>query len=328
MISEKLKEEIDINLKNKKQTMLFLNRRGYSTFIMCRDCGYTAKCKNCNISLTYHKFENKLKCHYCGFEINTLQECPECKSKNIKYFGTGTQKLEDEVHNFFPEATTIRMDIDTVTKKNSHEEILNKFKNENIDILLGTQMIVKGHHFPKVTLVGVIAADSSLNLDDYRAVERTFQTIVQVAGRAGREKEKGRVIIQTYNPDSYAITMAKNQDYVSFYNTEIALRKVLKYPPFCDIILIRFSGKDLNEIVKYSKIFYNNLKKYINGKNGIVYEPVPAPIDKIKNKYRWRIIIKGKVNNSMIEAINLSFNGTENIKYTSITVDINPNNMN
>lgn len=153
MISRRLKEELEINLKNKKQTLLFLNRRGYSTFVMCRDCGYTAKCKNCNISLTYHKFENKLKCHYCGFETRALTECPKCKSKNIKYFGTGTQKLEDEVKNLFPGISTIRMDIDTVTKKNSHEEILNKFKNENIDVLIGTQMIVKGHHFPNVTLV-------------------------------------------------------------------------------------------------------------------------------------------------------------------------------
>lgn len=153
MISERLKLEIEKNLENKKQTILFLNRRGYSTFVMCRDCGYTAKCKNCNISLTYHKFENKLKCHYCGYEINSLKFCPECNSENIKYFGTGTQKLEDEIKKVFPNASTIRMDIDTVTKKNSHEEILNKFKNENIDILIGTQMVVKGHHFPNVTLV-------------------------------------------------------------------------------------------------------------------------------------------------------------------------------
>ena len=153
MISVSLQNEIEENIKNKKQTILFLNRRGYSTFVMCRDCGYVAKCKNCNISLTYHKFENKLKCHYCGFEMNSLKECPECKSKNIKYFGTGTQKLETEIKKLFPEVSTIRMDIDTVTKKNSHEEILNKFKEENIDILIGTQMIVKGHHFPNVTLV-------------------------------------------------------------------------------------------------------------------------------------------------------------------------------
>ena len=153
MISFKLQDEINKNLENKKQTILFLNRRGYSTFVMCRECGYVAKCKNCNISLTYHMSENKLKCHYCGYETSVIKECPECHSNKVKYFGTGTQKLENEVHKLFPNANTIRMDLDTVTKKNSHEEILNKFKNENIDILIGTQMIVKGHHFPNVTLV-------------------------------------------------------------------------------------------------------------------------------------------------------------------------------
>lgn len=181
MLSFKLQEEIQKNLDAKKQTILFLNRRGYSTFLMCRDCGYVFKCKNCNISLTYHKFENKLKCHYCGFEENVPTLCDECKSSKVKYFGTGTQKLEEEVQKLFPTASTIRMDIDTVTKKNSHEEILNKFKNENIDILIGTQMVVKGHHFPNVTLVGAIAADGILNMEDYRAPERTFQTLVQVA---------------------------------------------------------------------------------------------------------------------------------------------------
>ena len=209
MLSTKLYGEIEQNLKQHRQTILFLNRRGFSTFIMCRECGYTVKCKNCNISMTYHKTENKLKCHYCGYEENVVTVCPECHSTKIRYFGTGTQKLEQEINKLFPEASTIRMDIDTVTKKNSHEEILNKFKNENIDILIGTQMVVKGHHFPNVTLVGVIAADSSLNIDDYRANERTFQILTQVAGRAGREQLDGKVIIQTYNPDNFSIICAQ-----------------------------------------------------------------------------------------------------------------------
>jgi len=252
MLSFKLQEEIQKNLRNKKQTILFLNRRGYSTFLLCRDCGYVFKCKNCNISLTYHKFDNKLKCHYCGFEQTVPSTCPECGGNKVKYFGTGTQKLEEEIHKLFPDATTIRMDIDTVTKKNSHETILNKFKNEKIDILIGTQMIVKGHHFPNVTLVGVIAADGILNMEDYKAPEKTFQTIVQVAGRSGRE-EPGRVIIQTYNPDHYAIIHSKAQDYQGFYKTEIPLRKMLKYPPFCDIILIRFQGTNLKELIDISR---------------------------------------------------------------------------
>ena len=228
MLSYKLHDAIEQNLKEKRQTILFLNRRGYSTFIMCRDCGYTVKCKNCNISMTYHRTENKLKCHYCGYEENVVTVCPECHSTKIRYFGTGTQKLEQEINKIFPTASTIRMDIDTVTKKNSHEEILKKFRDENIDILIGTQMVVKGHHFPNVTLVGVIAADSSLNIDDYRANERTFQILTQVAGRAGREKLPGNVIIQTYNPDNFAILCAKQQNYEMFYNTEIVCTKHFK----------------------------------------------------------------------------------------------------
>ena len=256
MLSFDLYQAIEQNLKDKLQTILFLNRRGYSTFIMCRNCGYTVKCKNCNISMTYHSYENKLKCHYCGYEEKVVTKCPECGSDKIRYFGTGTQKLEQEILKQFPQAKTIRMDVDTVTKKNSHEQILNKFKNDGIDILIGTQMVVKGHHFPNVTLVGVIAADSSLNIDDYRANERTFQILTQVAGRAGREKIQGNVIIQTYNPDSFSIQCAKEQNYHKFYNTEIVLREQLKYPPFCDIIVIGFNGTDEKQIQEISQKTY------------------------------------------------------------------------
>lgn len=329
MISLKLQDEINKNIEKKKQTILFLNRRGYSTFIMCRDCGYVAKCKNCNISLTYHMSENKLKCHYCGYETSSIKECPECQSKKVKYFGTGTQKLENEVHKLFPNASTIRMDLDTVTKKNSHEEILNKFKDENIDILIGTQMIVKGHHFPKVTLVGVVSADSSLNMDDYRAVERTFQTLVQVSGRAGRE-ENGNVIIQTYNPDHYAIIDAQKQDYDMFYKQEIDLRKMLKYPPFYDIILISFSGKNLNQIKNISSLVHKRLL-LVQNDNMYIYKPVPSPIDKIQNNYRWRIIIKStKVTSKVLDIINYAINDEKikKCKETKIVVDISPNTMN
>lgn len=248
MLSMDLYNAIEENLKQKRQTILFLNRRGYSTFIMCRNCGYTVQCKNCNISMTYHSYEKKLKCHYCGYEEKVVTVCPECHSDKIRYFGTGTQKLEQEINKQFPNAKTIRMDIDTVTKKNSHEEILNRFKNENIDILIGTQMVVKGHHFPNVTLVGVIAADSSLNMDDYRANERTFQILTQVAGRAGRENLPGKVIVQSYNPENFSIQCAKKQNYENFYETEIALRKQLKYPPFCDITVVSFNGLQEKEI--------------------------------------------------------------------------------
>ena len=328
ILSVKLYSAIEENIKNKKQTILFLNRRGFSTFVMCRDCGYTVKCKNCNITMTYHSKGNKLKCHYCGHEQKNLVECPECKSKNIKYFGTGTQKLEDEINKLFPTATIIRMDVDTVTKKNSHEEILNKFKNDNIDILIGTQMIVKGHHFPNVTLVGVIAADNSLYIEDYRANERTFQILTQVAGRAGRDKLPGKVIIQTYNPENFAIECSQKQDYNIFYDTEIELRKQLKYPPFCDIISIGLTDIDEYKIGKIAEAIYNNLNILINKYNIklVVYKPLPCPIDKIKNKYRWRIILKGKLNNKIIDIINMAIEKTNN-KTTRVIVDTNPTNL-
>ena len=329
MISLLLHDAIEKNLAEKKQTILFLNRRGFSTFIMCRECGYTVKCKNCDISLTYHKFENKLKCHYCGYEEDVVTVCPECHSTKIRYFGTGTQRLEQEINKEFPNASTIRMDKDTVTKKNSHEEILNKFKDENIDILVGTQMIVKGHHFPNVTLVGVVAADSSLNIDDYRANERTFQILTQVAGRAGREKEKGKVIIQTYNPENFAIQCAKEQDYKKFYETEISLREQLKYPPFNDIILINFNSLIENEIKQVSLDVYKYLVENLNLEEFKIMKPMPSPIDRIQNYYRWRMIIKGNMttdaNNVFNDCLKQIYN--KNYKNTRISFDVNPNSM-
>lgn len=329
MLSMELYNSIEENISQKRQTILFLNRRGYSTFIMCRNCGYTVKCPSCNISMTYHSYEKKLKCHYCSYEENLVTTCPECHSDKIRYFGTGTQKLEQEINKQFPNASTIRMDIDTVTKKNSHEEILNKFKNENIDILIGTQMVVKGHHFPNVTLVGVIAADSSLNIDDYRANERTFQILTQVAGRAGRENLPGKVIIQTYNPDNFSIICAQKQNYEMFYETEIALRKQLKYPPFCDIILISFNSLNETNIKNISNEMYKKLLEKLNQEEFKIFRPMPSPIDKIQNRYRWRIIIKGNMTVEANEVLNqiLKEIYSRNIKDIRISIDVNPNNM-
>ena len=331
MISTRLYEEIQKNLNDKKQTILYLNRRGFSTFVMCRNCGYTVKCKNCNINLTYHANTNRLKCHYCGYEEKLVTKCPSCGSEQIRYFGTGTQKLEYEINKLFPNASTIRMDIDTVSKKNSHEQILEKFKNDNIDILIGTQMVVKGHHFPNVTLVGVIAADGSLNIDDFRANERTFQILTQVAGRAGRGEDKGRVIIQTYNPDNFSIECAKKQDYDLFYNTEISLRKQLKYPPFCDIILIGFTSVIEQEVAKVASKIHEYLKNRVLRENiGIIlYKALPSPIDKIKNKYRWRILIKCKFGEEITDLIYDVLEEFQKLKSksTKITIDLNPNNM-
>ncbi len=331
MISKKLHEEIEKNLEAKKQTILYLNRRGFSTFVICRDCGYTVKCKRCDITLTYHKYEHKLRCHYCGYEQDEVRVCPECHSENIRYFGTGTQKLEEEIKKLFPTASTIRMDVDTVSKKNSHEQILNKFKEENIDILIGTQMVVKGHHFPNVTLVGVIAADGSLNIGDFRANEKTFQILTQVAGRAGREKDEGKVIIQTYNPDNYAIEFSKLQDYNLFYETEIDIRKQLKYPPFCDIIVIDMSSKDMRELKKVSKEIHTYLKRrVIDEKFGLLlYSPVPSPIEKIKDRFRMRILIKCKYDERVNNLLKDSLSEFYKMKTASarMAVELNPNNM-
>ena len=330
MISTKLKNEIQKNIENKNQTILFLNRRGFSNFIMCKTCGNVIKCKRCDISMTYHKDENKLKCHYCGLEEQVPNKCPNCGSKELKYSGSGTQKLEEEVHKLFPTASTIRMDIDTVTKKHSHEDILTKFKEDKIDILIGTQMIVKGHDFPKVTLVGVISADNALNIGDYRASEITFQVLTQVAGRAGRGEQNGKVIIQTYNPDHYAIECAKEQDFKKFYQIESKIRKILKYPPFCDIIVLDFSSLNKHEIQRDTKKLHQYLKnRIINEKFGVLlYSPLPCPIEKINDRYRWRIIIKciydEKMNKLLKETLEEFYKFKTN---TRLSIKQNPNNM-
>lgn len=233
--------EIEENLKREEQTILFLNRRGFSTFVSCRSCGYVPHCPNCNISLTYHKFEDKLKCHYCGYERPNYKLCPKCGSNYIRYFGGGTQKVEDELKRLFPNATTIRMDMDTTGKKQSHEKILQKFEKDKIDILIGTQMVAKGLDFENVTLVGVITADTMLNINDYRSGERTFAMLEQVSGRAGRGSKEGRAVIQTYTPEHEAVSLVKSHNYRTFYDKEIAKRKLMWYPPFCKIVSGAFS---------------------------------------------------------------------------------------
>lgn len=324
IFSKRLYDEIKENLEKKEQTILFLNRRGYSTFVSCRKCGFVAKCRNCNIALTYHMDSNSLECHYCGAKFNNPDVCPICHEKYIKYFGIGTQKIENAVKKIFPEATVIRMDLDTTTKKDAHEEILTKFKNENIDIMIGTQMIAKGHDFPNVTLVGVMAADTSLNSNDFYSAERTFGLLTQVSGRAGRAEKSGRVIVQTYESDNYSIVAAKEHDYEKFYNQEILLREQLNYPPFCDITLINISGEDENKVIEDSRKIRETFEEYFNGNVNILKE-VPAPISKIKNKYRFRIIIKSDISKKINNEI---FNLLNSDKFDDITseftVDFNP----
>ena len=324
VFSRKLYYAMKEAIKNKEQIMLFLNRRGYSTFIMCRDCGYVVKCEDCDVSMTYHLDSNKLVCHYCGKTKDVMSTCPSCGSQNIRYFGSGTQKIEVEIKKYFPEASVIRMDVDTTRVKGGHEKILAKFKDEKIDILLGTQMIAKGHDFSNVTLVGILAADSSLNIGDYRANERTFQLLTQMAGRAGRGAKKGTAIIQTYMPDEFSINAAKEQDYERFYATEINMREKLNYPPFCDIIVSIISGTDEEKVRCEANKLYEVLHKQFN-----VYTPVPAPISKINNEYRWRVLLKEEIDYDKLkvfhELISVFYNQKDN--EVKVSIDVNPNNM-
>ncbi|MCR4693131.1 MAG: primosomal protein N' [Firmicutes bacterium] len=329
ILSESLVSAISENLNNKKQTILFLNRRGYSTFVSCRSCGFVAECPNCSISLTYHKFSDTLKCHYCGYTVSNYKTCPECGSKYIRYFGGGTQKVEEEIHRFFPNATTIRMDIDTTSRKNAHESILKKFGEENIDILIGTQMVTKGLDFPNVTLVGVISADTMLNIDDYRAKERTFSILEQVTGRAGRADLEGKSIVQTYSPENSAIKLMQRHDYKQFYEDEIAVRRAMWYPPFCEMVAVIFSGKNESVTNRCAKFFVKNIADIGNQpQKSQILGPISAYISKIKNKYIFRILIKCE-NSDMITGILAGAKSLceENPIYenVSVIIDKNPN---
>lgn len=332
--SKRLMEEVEKNSRNGQQSILFLNRRGFSTFVFCRDCGYTLKCPECNIALTYHSKTDRLICHYCGFTVKNPVKCPSCESKNIRYYGMGTQKIEDEVRLRLPESSVIRMDIDTIGYKNAHEEILNRFKKENINIMVGTQMIAKGHDFPNVTLVGVLAADSMLNSGDFRSSERTFQLLTQVAGRAGRGRKAGRVIIQTYNTEEYSILAACRHDFITFYNQEILIRKRLDYPPFSNIAVVTFSGRKDRPVFEAAKNIKPELLQnaMLEGttEEFNVLGPSRCPIPKIANKYRWRIVIKAKNIDMLIDVLTeVSDKTWKKIKDEdiSMSIDVNPYNM-
>ena len=327
-ISGRLKEEIEKNLENKEQTIIFLNRRGYSTFVSCRSCGYVAKCPVCDVALTYHKYNESLMCHYCGYTMKNPSLCPDCKSKYIKYFGVGTQRVVEEINTLFPTATTLRMDVDTTREKMSHHKILEQFKNEKTDILVGTQMITKGLDFPDVTLVGVLAADMMLYVDDYSANERTFQLITQVVGRAGRGDKKGRAIIQTYSPQHQVITTAKEQDYKTFFAKEIAYRQKTGYPPFCDIVHIVVSGEDLQYVKENMAQIFESLKTSLeeNEVYATLIGPSPSPVAKISNRYRWRVLIKCE-NNERLRSILREKIVEVTRKDISVNIDINPTSI-
>ncbi len=328
-ISLRLQDELRRNLEKGEKSILFLNRRGYNTFVSCRECGHVMECEQCSIALTYHRKNDKLICHYCGETHENITVCPECGSSYVKFFGTGTQKIEDELHTLFPDARILRMDFDTTSYKGGHEHVLNRFRRGEADILLGTQMVTKGLDFPDVTLVGVLAADASLNVDDFRAGERCFSLITQVCGRAGRGDLEGRAVIQTYQPDNATIQFAKSQNYTDFFENEILYRKRMDYPPFCDLVYILVSGE--NESTAKQEI--ENISRFIkNNDTGTCIHsymgPHPAPIAKIKNKYRFRLLLKAESVKQLFPLLHqISISHMESRTENSLIIDINPVNM-
>ena len=299
MLSPRLKEAIEQNLKDGKQAILFLNRRGYSRLYLCRSCGEALRCRNCDLTLTYHRKRNILACHYCGLHLEPQDKCPSCGHEGMKAYGFGTEKMERELTEIFPNARIARMDRDSTRRKGQPFTIIKRFSDNETDILVGTQMITKGYDFPNVTLVGVIAADLSLSFPDFRAGERTFQILSQVAGRAGRGDWKGNVIIQTFNPGHYAITTAKDHDFETFFEREKELREQLGYPPFSYLAFLRFQGNDRNRTAETAKNVGEGIKTLIKkwpkkGKEIQILGPAEAPLAKLKGKYRWQILVKSK----------------------------------
>jgi len=291
MFSIKLKEKIEACIQNDEQIVLMLNRRGYSTFVMCRDCGLVKECPHCDIALTFHKKINQLKCHYCGYEEPMPVNCPECNSDLIRYFGTGTQRVEESLAQLIPEARIIRMDVDTTQRKGAHEKLLQQFANKEADILLGTQMIAKGLDFENVTLVGVLTADSMLHLPDFRSSEKTFQLLTQVSGRAGRHELPGEVIVQTYTPDHYSIELASKYDYNAFYQKEMRMRRTFRYPPYVFLVLITVSHSNKVKVIQTTQQIVQILLKKVQ-QDTVILGPTPSPIAKIKDRYRYQCMIK------------------------------------
>lgn len=324
IFSSRLITEVNKRLEEHEQIILLLNRRGYSSFITCSNCGYTAKCPHCDITLTYHKTSNTLRCHYCGYADKMNDICPSCGEKAIKTLGTGTEKVEEEIKKVF-NARVVRMDLDTTSKKGSHEKIITAFKNHEYDILLGTQMIAKGLDFSNVTLVGVINADTSLMIPNYRSNEYTFQLLMQTAGRSGRGEKNGSVIIQTFNPEHYAITLASKHDYIDFFKQEMEVRRKLSYPPYYYLIYIKVIGKNYNKISVESNKIASILTREL--KNSKILGPTTCSVFKLNGLFRFGIIIKYKKEEKMEEVLQSLVNHYKGNQTVKVDIDVNPNNF-
>ncbi len=329
MFSTTLIEKLTNRLEKNEQSVLFLNKRGYSSFVMCRDCGFVIQCPHCDISLTYHRFGQQLKCHYCGHEEPMPNVCPECHSEHIRFFGTGTQRVEEELLKVLPEARIIRMDVDTTGRKGAHEKLLTKFGNKEADILLGTQMIAKGLDFPDVTLVGVLTADTMLHLPDFRAAEKTFQLMTQVSGRAGRHELPGEVVIQTYTPENYSIQLASKYDYDAFYMQEMFLRKSHAYPPYYFLALVTVSHPEITKVVSVTDKIVQFLRRNVTNETKIL-GPVASPIPRINDRYRYQCMVKYKREKNLHETLRKiieHFQQEMSSNDLMITIDLSPNTM-
>ena len=323
--SKILLDSISDKLTKGEQVILLLNRRGYSSFVTCKNCGYTFKCPNCDITLTFHKSSNTLRCHYCGYGTKVYDVCPSCGEEAINDLGVGTEKVEEELHSLFPNGRVLRMDFDTTSKKGMHEKMISSFKNHEYDILLGTQIVAKGLDFENVTLVGVINADTSLNIPDFRSSENTFSLLSQVAGRSGRSKKNGEVIIQTFNPEHYAIEYTKRHDYIGFYYKEMSIRKELKYPPYYYICYIKISGKDNQVIINEANKIKRALDRNIH--RSIILGPSPCTIFRLNNIYRYGIIIKYKQEDNIRETLTKIIDHYKGNHKLKIDIDFNPSHF-
>ncbi len=328
-ISATLKDLISQTLDDGKQVILLINRRGYNTFIACNDCGHVITCPNCSISLTYHSRTNRLTCHYCGFSKRLDNVCPECSGTNVRYSGYGTQRIEDDIAALFPDARVLRMDADTTAKKFSHDKLFASFANGEYGILVGTQMVAKGLDFPNVELVGVVNADNSLYDENYNSGERCFDLITQVVGRSGRRGNQGKAVIQTINPYNQTLVFASNQDYKGFFENEIALRKMMVYPPYCDIYAASFTGENENTVALCAKAFFDIMKELNSDRKQklIVLGPSPAKIAKLNNHYRYKLLIKCKNSKEIRTLLNDILKRLYTIKEykdISVSVDLNP----
>jgi len=331
-ITTELQQAMKMSLERGEQILLFLNRRGYASFPVCGACGQPMRCKHCDISLTLHQKANAYRCHYCGFSRAATSKCEFCGSAKIRRLGLGTEKLEAVVTSIFPKARIVRMDSDTTKRKGSILKLLKGLKNKTTDILVGTQMVAKGHDFPNITLVGIICADLSLSFPDFRAGERTFQLLAQVAGRAGRGDRPGRVVLQTYNPDHFSIAAARQQDFIAFYRQEIGFRKALDYPPYSRMIQLKISGKDPQETESHARLLGDQCRLLkanhsADYQSVVIMGPIEASLTRIAGRYRWQVLLKGLNAKALHQFINqlVSENPTVFARQTvQVAIDVDP----